>query len=104
MPQYRVKIEDPETGERCGVNKHGEICLKSPFLMQRYLKRPKETEEFFDFEGFGHTGDIGYYDTEGNLIYVDRMKELIKYKNHLISNAMLFCAKISILHCFQVQK
>ena len=78
MPQYRVKIEDPETGERCGVNKHGEICLKSPFLMQRYLKRPKETEEFFDFEGFGHTGDIGYYDAEGNLIYVDRMKELIK--------------------------
>jgi len=85
MPQYRVKIEDPDTGERCAPNQQGEICLKSPFLMQRYLKRPKETEEFFDFEGFGHTGDIGYYDAEGNLIYVDRMKELIKYKNNHVA-------------------
>ena len=85
MPHFKVKIEDPETGLRCGPNQHGEICLKSPFLMQKYLKRPKETDEYFDFEGFGHSGDLGYYDEEANLFYLDRIKELIKYKNNHVA-------------------
>ena len=47
--------------------------------MLGYLNRPKETNEYIDFEGFGHTGDIGYYDENGDIYYVDRLKELIKY-------------------------
>ena len=53
--------------------------------MLRYLKRPKETEEYFDFEEFGHTGDLGFYNQEGWITYVDRMKEVIKYKNNLVA-------------------
>ena len=53
--------------------------------MLRYLKRPKETEEYFDFEEFCHTGDLGFYNQEGWIIYVDRMKEVIKYKNNLVA-------------------
>ena len=72
-------------GKRCGVNETGEICIKSPCQMLRYLKRPKETEEYFDFEEFGHTGDLGFYNQEGWITYVDRMKEVIKYKNNLVA-------------------
>ena len=49
--------------------------------MLEYLKRQKETSAFFDDDGFGHTGDLGYYkvETDGvKIIYVDRMKELMK--------------------------
>ena len=46
--------------------------------MQRYHNRPDATKEYFDFEGFGHTGDIGYYTEAGDIFYVDRLKELIK--------------------------
>ena len=53
--------------------------------MLRYLKRPKETEEFFDFEGFGHSGDLGYYTEEGDIKFVDRFKEIIKFNNNHIS-------------------
>ena len=53
--------------------------------MLHYLKRPKETEEYFDFENFGHTGDLGYYNDEGYVVYVDRMKELMKYKNNHVA-------------------
>lgn len=84
-PKTKVKIEDTNTGDRCGPGKVGEICVKNPFLMLKYLNRPKESEEYMDFEGFGHTGDMGYYDKEGNLKYVDRLKELIKYQNNHIS-------------------
>ena len=53
--------------------------------MLRYLKRPKETEEYFDFEEFCHTGDLGFYNQEGWITYVDRMKEVIKYKNNHVA-------------------
>lgn len=49
--------------------------------MLRYLKRPKQTKEYFDSDGFAHTGDLGFYDENGEIFFVDRMKELIKYKN-----------------------
>ncbi len=69
-----------ETGKRCGPGKEGEICVKSTFgMMLGYYNRVEETKKFFDFEGFGHTGDMGYYDEDGNIIYVDRLKELMKY-------------------------
>lgn len=45
-------------------------------LMIGYLNRPKS--DFFDDEGFGMTGDLGYYDEDGVLYYVDRVKELVK--------------------------
>ena len=50
-----------------------------------YLNRPKETAEHFDSEGFSHTGDLGFYNNDGWIVYVDRMKEVIKYKNNHIS-------------------
>ena len=51
--------------------------------MKYYLNRPKETKEYFDLEGFGHSGDLGYYTPEGEIVYMDRLKELMKYVTHV---------------------
>ena len=67
---------NPDTGVICKPNEHGEICVKNHTMMNGYLNKPRS--DYFDHEGFGVTGDLGYYDENGALYYVDRIKELIK--------------------------
>ena len=75
----QVKIVNPDhPGANCGPNEIGEICLKTPNMMLGYLNRPEETKKYFDMDGFGRSGDLGYYDKDGKIYYVDRIKELIK--------------------------
>ncbi|KAM3955051.1 luciferin 4-monooxygenase-like [Aphomia sociella] len=47
----------------------------------------KDTNDEFDEEGFFRTGDIGFYDEDGYLYVVDRLKELIKYKSIQVAPA-----------------
>jgi len=50
-----------------------------------YFKNPKATSSTIDGEGWLYTGDLGYYDDQGNVFVVSRLKELIKYKGFQIS-------------------
>lgn len=78
-----VKIVKEDTREPCGPGEEGEICVKRPDMMAGYLNKPLSA--YFDNEGFGMTGDIGVYDENGVIRYLDRCKELIKYKNNHIA-------------------
>ena len=73
-----VKVVDPNTGKICKPNEEGELCIKTECMMLEYLERPGATKQYFDEQGFGRSGDLGYYDEKGRLYYVDRIKELIK--------------------------
>ena len=52
--------------------------MSSPYTMYEYLERPEENKKCFMNDGFVRTGDLGKYDSDGRLIFVDRMKSLIK--------------------------
>jgi fatty-acyl-CoA synthase len=70
-----TRVVDPEmndapTGER------GEIVHRSPHLMSGYWEKPEETREAFE-GGWFHSGDLGYFDEEGYLYVVDRVKDVI---------------------------
>nr|XP_054926660.1 uncharacterized protein LOC126531931 isoform X3 [Dermacentor andersoni] len=73
-----VKVVDPVTRMKLGPNETGEICFRNPMVMRGYYKRPKETAEFFEGNGWCRSGDAGYYDEDGRFHFIQRMKELIK--------------------------
>ncbi len=54
----------------------GEICVKSPSVMQGYYKNPEETSKVL-IDGYLHTGDLGEVDEEGYVYITGRKKNLI---------------------------
>lgn len=54
-------------------------------LNKIFFRNQKATDETFAADGWLKTGDVGYFDDEGFLYIVDRLKELIKYKGLQVS-------------------
>ncbi|XP_077528927.1 uncharacterized protein LOC144141242 isoform X2 [Haemaphysalis longicornis] len=72
----RLKIVDINTGVALGPNNEGAVLFHVPYTMVGYYKNPAETAEFKDSDGWVHTGDLGYYTTEGRLFVTGRIKAM----------------------------
>uniref|UniRef100_A0A147BFU3 Putative acyl-coa synthetase n=2 Tax=Ixodes ricinus TaxID=34613 RepID=A0A147BFU3_IXORI len=46
--------------------------------MRGYYGRPEETAQFMDADGWCRSGDVAYYDEEGKVYFVERLKEMIR--------------------------
>jgi len=91
----QIKVLDIGNGDCLGPNQTGEICIKSPIVMTRYINNSKATAEALDESGWNHTGDLGYYDEDGYFYIVDRLKELIKYNAYQVAPAELEAVLLS---------
>jgi long-chain acyl-CoA synthetase len=83
----KYKIVDPETLEPVPEGTPGELLVSAPFFLNYYLNKPEETAESF----VGLEGDT-YYRTkdmlmmkDGELFFVDRSADVIKYKGYRVS-------------------
>jgi acyl-CoA synthetase (AMP-forming)/AMP-acid ligase II len=76
VPGVEHKIVDPETGETLAAGAEGEICVRGRSLLQALYK--VEREETFDADGYYHTGDGGYFNSDGALFFTGRLGEMIK--------------------------
>ncbi|KAK0587817.1 hypothetical protein LWI29_029346 [Acer saccharum] len=84
-----AKIVDPVTDESLPSGHQGELWLRGPSIMKCYVGDDKATAEIMDSEGWLKTGDLCYFDSQGFLFIVDRLKEVIKYNNIKIAPAEL---------------
>uniref|UniRef100_A0A182JKD8 Luciferin 4-monooxygenase n=1 Tax=Anopheles atroparvus TaxID=41427 RepID=A0A182JKD8_ANOAO len=85
-PGQLAKVIDPETSRALGPNQRGELCFKGSLIMKGYIGQQGTG---VDPDGWLHTGDIGYYDADGDFYIVDRLKELIKYNGFQVAPAEL---------------
>ena len=84
---FEVRIVDPETDEPLPVTQIGEIVVrpKEPgVFMAGYFRMPERTVEAWRNLWF-HSGDAGYFDRDGRLFYVDRIKDRIRRRGENIS-------------------
>ena len=89
VPSSECRVVDVSTGEDVEQGESGEIWVRGPHIMKGYLNNPEATAETIDPDGWLHTGDIGYMDSDGDFYIVDRLKELIKYKGFQVPPAEL---------------
>jgi len=75
VPGVEVRIVG-EDGEALPAGDVGEICTRSPTVMQGYWRDAALTAETVR-DGWLRTGDLGYVDEDGYLYVVDRKKDLI---------------------------
>jgi long-chain acyl-CoA synthetase len=65
-----------------------ELLIRSPGLFKEYYKNPQATAEAKDAQGWFHTGDAGYFDGDGHVKIIDRVKDVGK-----LADGSLFAPK-----------
>lgn len=71
-----AKIVDPQ-GNEAPRGTVGEIMIRGDNVMLEYYKAPDITAQTLEPDGWLHTGDLGYMDTDGFVFVTGRLKELI---------------------------
>ena len=74
-PVSEVRIVD-ENGADQPLGTSGEIVARGPHAMLGYWKKPEETARALQ-DGWVFTGDAGYFDEDGYLYIVDRVKDMV---------------------------
>lgn len=92
FPGRKVFLLDEEDHEIAALGKQGEICVAGESLAQGYYRNEEQTEKQFvmypvsggEPQRIYRTGDMGYYDEEGRLVFAGRKDFQIKHMGHRI--------------------
>ena len=70
----------PCEGVEIKLSESGEILVKSPGLLKGYYKNEAATAEVLTADGWYHTSDAGFIDSNGHLKIIDRVKDVGRIK------------------------
>ncbi len=76
LPGTEVQVVDIASGAILPTGEPGEIRARGPQIMTGYWQRPEETAAALR-DGWLYTGDIGAFDSDGDLMILDRRKDMV---------------------------
>jgi long-chain acyl-CoA synthetase len=88
LPSREVRIVNPETLETVPPDAPGELLVTSEYIPKSYWNKPEETAaSYVEIDGkiWYRMKDFVQRDPEGQLYYMDRSADVIKYKGYRIS-------------------
>ena len=93
-------VGEPLPGMDVKVAEDGEILTRGPAVFEGYFENPEATRETL-VDGWLHSGDAGYFDEEGHLVVVDRLKDVMlladgtTFSPQFIENLLKFSPYVS---------
>ena len=75
FPGTEVRIMG-EAGRLLADGERGEVVLRGYIVMKGYFNDPEATAKTIDRDGWLHSGDIGWFDADGDLRIEDRLKDM----------------------------
>ncbi|XP_065341379.1 luciferin 4-monooxygenase-like [Cloeon dipterum] len=87
FPLVQAKVIDLETQKLLGRNKLGKLYVKATHIMKGYLvhKGREPNRSCFDEEGWFDTGDVAFFDSNGQLFVRERVSFMFKYYMHFVN-------------------
>ena len=80
-----ASVGKPIPGSDIKIGENSEMLMAGPSIFQGYYKNDEATAKSISVDENGrrwfHTGDAGYIDEDGHIIYLDRVKEMITLAN-----------------------
>jgi len=87
LPNTYAAIADPDKNEFLPPGREGELVVSAPQVMKGYWNKPEANKRSF-FKAGGRvwfrTGDIVKMDEEGYFHFIERTKDMIKYKGYSV--------------------
>lgn len=78
QPGNHIRIVDPETGCAQAPGMTGEIQMRGPTISPGYFANDEARRQAFTDDGWFRSGDLGRIGEHGELVYVARLKEMIR--------------------------
>ena len=88
LSSREIKIVDPDTLAPVPPGTPGELLVTSEYVSKGYWKKPEETAaSYVEIDGkiWYRMSDYVNMDSDGQLYYVDRSADIIKYKGYRVS-------------------
>ena len=87
MPVFEAKVIDAD-GNTLPQGESGELCVRGAPVVKGYINREEATAEAIQ-DGWLRTGDVAYFDDQGFVFVVDRVKDMV-----LRGGENIYCSEV----------
>jgi fatty-acyl-CoA synthase len=102
QPGNQIRIVDPDSSAEMPAGATGEIQMRGPTITQGYFDNAEAMVSGFTRDGWFRSGDLGRIGEDGELIYVARLKEMIRVGGENLAPAEVEQALRDLCHTSQV--